>query len=140
MSEFGSRWRNAVHAMKEQFQMPGPNMALDREPVEIRCDRSLPPANVVPGPGAQERLAPTWDKPPPEFSEIFVLLAKGDGGNHIEIYINEDRLGTLTAADSADFLAILATADDGQPVPGEAIRDRDHDGDWTLHVHRPQTS
>lgn len=52
----------------------------------------------------------------PEFSEIFVLLAKGDGGKHIEIYINEHRLGTLTAADSADFLAILATADDGQPV------------------------
>ena len=69
MSEFGSRWRNAVHAMKER-------------------------------PGAQERLAPTWDKPPPEFSEIFVLLAKGDGGNHIEIYLNEDRLGTLTAADT----------------------------------------
>ena len=33
MSEFGSRWRNAVHVIKEQFQMPGPNMALDREPV-----------------------------------------------------------------------------------------------------------
>jgi hypothetical protein len=48
MSEFGSRWRNAVHAMKEQFQMPGPNMALDREPVEIRCDRSLPPATWCP--------------------------------------------------------------------------------------------
>jgi hypothetical protein len=64
MSEFGSRWRNAVHAIKEQFQMPGPNMALDREPVEIRCDRSLPPADVVLGPDAQERLAPTWDEPP----------------------------------------------------------------------------
>ena len=80
MSEFGSRWRNAVHAMSSS--RPGPNMA-----------------------------------PPPEFSEIFVLLAKGDGGNHIAIYINEDRLGTLTATDTADFLAILATADDGQPVP-----------------------
>lgn len=115
MSEFGSRWRNAVHAMKEQFQMPGPNMTLGREPAEIRCDRSRPPADVV-------------------------LLAKGDGGKHIEIYINEHRLGTLTAADSADFLAILATADDGQPVLGEAIRDRDHDGGWALHVYRPQTS
>jgi hypothetical protein len=85
---------------------------------------------VVLGPDAQEGLAPTWDKPPPEFSEIFVLLAKGDGGKHIEIYIDEHRLGTLTAADSADFLAILATVDDGQPVLEEAIRDRDHDGSW----------
>lgn len=140
MSDFGSRWRNAVHAMKEQFQMPGPNMTLDREPAEIRCDRSRPPADVVLGPDAQEGLAPTWNKPPPEFSEIFVLLAKGDGGKRIEIYINEHRLGTLTAADSADFLAILATADDGQPVLGEAIRDRDHDGSWALDVYRPQTS
>lgn len=139
MSAFGSQWLNAVHAMKEQFQMPGPNMTLDREPVEIRCDRSRPPADVVLGPDAQERLAPTWDKPPPEFSEIFVLLAKGAAGKYIEIYINEHRLGTLTAADSADFLAILATADDGQPVLGEAIRDRDHDGGWALHVYRPQT-
>jgi hypothetical protein len=120
--------------------MPGPNMALDREPVEIRCDRSLPPASVVLGPGAQEILAPAWDKPPPEFSEIFVLLVKGAVGNHIEIYINEYRLGTLTAADSADFLAMLATTDDGQFVLGEAIRDRDHDGDSPLHVYRPQTS
>ena len=118
MSEFGSRRRNAVHAMKEQFQMPSPDMALGREPVEIRYDRSLPPADVVPGPGGQEMLAPTWDKPPLEFSEIFVLPAKGAVGNHTEIYINEHRLGTLTAADSADFLAILAIADDGQPVPG----------------------
>ncbi len=140
MSEFGSRWRNAVHAMKEQFQMPSPDMALGREPVEIRCDRSLPPASVVLGPGGQEMLAPTWDKPPLEFSEIFVLLVKGAVGNHTEIYINEHRLGTLTAADSADFLAILAIADDGQFVLGEAIRGRDHDGDWILHVYRPQTS
>jgi hypothetical protein len=43
MSDFGSRWQNAVHAIKEQLQMPVPNMALDREPVLVRHDRSPRP-------------------------------------------------------------------------------------------------
>ncbi len=43
--------------------------------------------------------------------------ADGDDGKHVEISINEDRLGTLTAADSAEFLTILATARaDGKQV------------------------
>jgi hypothetical protein len=43
--------------------------------------------------------------PPPDFSEIFVLLAEteGDDGQHIEVYVGEHRLGMLTVADSADL-------------------------------------
>lgn len=141
MSDFGSQWREAMRAIKDQFQMPGPNMTLEREPVLIGCDRSRPPADVVLDPDAQQALAPAWNRPPPDVSDIFVLLAEaeGDDGKHIEICINQDRLGTLTAADSADFLAILATAD-GQPVAGQAIRDRDRDGGWALHLYRPKSS
>ena len=76
-------------------------------------------------------------------SEVFVMLAEADGddGKHVEIYINEDRLGTLTAADSAEFLTILATARaDGKQVVGEAIRDRDAHGRWALHIYRPEPS
>jgi len=141
MSDFGRQWREAARAIKEQFQMPGPNMTLGQEPVLIHDDRSRPPADVILDPDAQKILAPTWDRPPPDVSEIFVLLAEADGsdGKQVEIYVNEDRLGKLTAADSADFLAILAAAD-GHPVAGQAIRDRSRDGGWALRVYRPEAS
>ena len=138
-----SRWRKAVHDIKEQFQMPGPNMTLDREPLLIRYDHCRPPADVILDPDAHHSLAPTWNQPAPDFSEIFVLLAEADGddGKNVEIYINEDRLGTLTAADSAEFLTILATARaDGKPAVGQAIRDRDAHGRWALHIYRPEPS
>jgi hypothetical protein len=143
LGDLASRWRKAVHDIKEQIRMPGPNMTLDREPLFVRYDRSRPPADVILDPDAQHSLAPTWSKPGPDFSEIFVLLAEADGddGKHVEVYINEDRLGTLTVADSAEFLTILATARaDGKPVVGEAIRDRDADGRWALHIYRPEPS
>jgi|SRR5215813_7944793 len=138
-----SRWRKAVQDIKEQFQTPGPNITLDREPLLVRYDHSRPPADVMLDPDAQHSLAPTWSKPGPDFSEIFVLLAEADGddGTHVEVYINEDRLGTLTAADSAEFLTILATARaDCKPVVGQAIRDRDADGRWALHIYQPVPS
>ena len=143
LGDLASRWRKAVHDIKEQFQTPGPNVTLDREPLLIRYDHSRPPADAILDPDAQHTLAPTWNRPAPDFSEIFVLLAEADGddGKHVEIYINEDRLGTLTAADSAEFLTILATARaDGKPVVGEAIRDRDADGGWALHIYQPEPS
>jgi len=121
--------------------MPGPNMTLDREALLIRYDRSRPPADVMLDPHAQHRLAPTWNRPAPDFSEIFVLLAEADGddGKHVELYLNEDRLGVLTAADSAEFLAILATArENGKPVVGVAIRDWDAYGRWALHIYHPE--
>jgi hypothetical protein len=141
MSEFGRQWRKAVHAIKDQFQMPGPNMILDQEPVLVRCDRSRPPADVVLDPHAQERLAPTWNRPPPDFSEIFVLLtgAEGSEPKRIEIYINDQRLGMLTVTDSKDFLPILAAAD-GRPVAGEAIRQRKSDGGWAVSLYFPEPS
>ena len=138
-----SRWRKAVHDIKEQFQMPGPNMTLDREPLLIRYDHSRPPADVILDPDAQHSLAPTWNRPAPDFSEIFVLLAEAGGGDAklVEIFINEDRLGTLTAADSAEFLTILAAARaDGKPVVAQAIRDRDAHGRWALHIYRAEPS
>jgi hypothetical protein len=140
LDDLASRWRKAVHDIKEQFQTPGPNMTLDREPLLVRYDQSRPPADVILDPDAQHSLAPTWNQPAPNFSEIFVLLAEADGddGKHVEIYINEHRLGTLTTADSAEFLTILATARaDGKPVVGVAIRDRDAYGRWALHIYRP---
>jgi hypothetical protein len=118
-------------------------MVLDREPLLIREDRSRPPADVILDPDAQQKLAPTWNRPPPDFGEIFVLLgeANGEDGKHVEVYLNEDRLGTLTAADSAEFLTILATARAaGKPVVGQAIRDRDAYGRWALHIYRPEPS
>ncbi len=143
LGDLASRWRKAVHDIKEQFQTPGPNMTLDREPLLVRYDGSRPPADVILDPDAQHSLPPTWSQPAPDFSEIFVLLAEADGddGKHAEIYINEDRVGTLTAADSAEFLTILATARaDGKPVVAEAIRDRDAHGRWALHIYRPEPS
>ena len=136
-----SRWRRAVHDLKEEFQTPGPNMILDGESLEIRCDRSRLPVDVILDPAAQQLLAPTWNRPGPDFSEIFVLLAEADGddGKHVDIYINEDRLGTLTAADGIEFLKILAIASaDGRQVVSEAIRDRDASGEWALHLYRPE--
>ncbi|HEX7159795.1 MAG TPA: hypothetical protein VF223_01015 [Trebonia sp.] len=141
LSGLGSRWRKAVHDFREQVQMPGPNVELDQEPVDIRCDRFRSPADVTLDPGAQQWLAPTWNPPPPDFSEIFVLLAEaeGGGGNQVEVYINKHRLGTLTSADSTDFRPILAAARaDGRPVLGVAIRDRDTGGDLALHIYRPE--
>jgi hypothetical protein len=84
---FGSQWRKAVHAIKDQFQMPGPNMVLNQKPFLVRSDRSRPPADVVLDPDAQENLAPTWNRPPPDFSEIFVLLTEAESSKpkHIEI-------------------------------------------------------
>jgi len=41
-----SRWRKAVHDIKEQFQNPGPNLTLDREPLLIRYDHSRPPRSA----------------------------------------------------------------------------------------------
>ena len=143
LGDLASQWRKSVHDIKEQFQTPGPNMTLDREPLLVRYDHSRPPADVILDPDAQHSLAPTWSQPAPDFSEIFVMLAEADGddGKHVEIYINEDRLGTLTAADSAEFLTILATARaDGKPVVGEAIRDRDAHGRGALHIYRPEPS
>lgn len=143
LGDLANRWRKAVHDIKEQFQTPGPNMTLDWEPLLIQYDHCLPPANVILTPDAQQILAPTWNRPAPDFSEIFVLLAEAGGhdGKHIEIYINEDRLGTLTVADSAEFLKILGEArTDGKPVVGQAIRDRDAYGRWALHVYRPEPS
>jgi hypothetical protein len=141
MNDFVGRWRKVLHAIKDQFEMPGPNMALDREPMFILADRSRPAADVVLDPDAQHKVAPTWNKPPPDFSEIFVLLVEAKSGDeaHIEISINEEHLGSLSVADSHDFLSVLATAG-GQPVVGEAIRDRNSDGGWALHVYRPQSS
>ena len=143
LGDLASQWRKSVHDIKEQFQTPGPNLTLDREPLLIRYDHSRPPADVILDPDAQHSLAPTWSKPAPDFSEIFVLLAAADGddGKHVEICINDDRLGTLTAADSTEFLTILATARaDGKPVVAEAIRDRDASGRWALHIYRPEPS
>jgi hypothetical protein len=138
-----SRWSRAVHDLKEEFQGPGPNMILDGEPLEVRCDRSRLPADVILEPEAQQVLAPSWNRPGPDFSEIFVLLAEADGhdGKHVDIYVNENRLGRMTAADSTEFLKILALARaDGRQAVGEAIRDRDASGGWALHVYRPEAS
>jgi len=139
MSGFGGQWRDAVRAIKEQFQMPGPNMALDREPVMVRPDKSQPLADVMLHAEAQQALAPTWNRPPPEFSEVFVLLAPAEDGHerHVEIYIGDRRLGALTVADSADFLQILAQAN-GRPVVAHATRDRNLDGGWALRLYRPE--
>jgi len=143
LGDFASRWRKAVHDIRKQFQTPGPNMTLDQEPLLVRYDRSRSPADVILDPDAQHNLAPTWNRPGPDVSEIFVLLAEADSddGKHVEVYINEHRLGTLTAADSAEFLTILATARaDGKPVVGQAIRDRDASGRWALHIYQPEPS
>jgi hypothetical protein len=143
LGDLTSIWRRAVRDIKGHFQMRGPNMTLDREPLLIRCDRSRPPADVVLDRDVQHSLAPTWNRPAPDFSEIFVLLAAADreDGKHVEAWLNEDRLGTLTATDSAEFLTILAAARaDGKPVVGEAIRDRDADGRWAIHIYRPELS
>ncbi len=110
-------------------------MTLDREPLLVRFDRSRPAADVILDPDAQQRLTPTRNpSSPPDFSEIFVLLAEAEGGDahHIEVYIGEHRLGTLTATDSADFRPVLAAA------KSQAIRDRDACGAWALHVYRPE--
>src|SRR5258708_27918194 len=116
-------------------------MTLDREPLLIRYDRSRPAADVILDPDAQQRLTPTRNPAsPPHFSEIFVLLAEAEGndGQHIEVYLGEHRLGTLTTTDSADFRAILAAAkSQDKPVAGQAIRDRDAPGAWALHVYPP---
>jgi len=142
LGNLGSRWQKAVRDVKEQLQGPGPDMTLAREPLLVRCDRSRPAADVILDPDAQQRLTPTRNPaPPPDFSEIFVLLAEaeGNGGQHIEVYIGEHRLGTLTTTDSADFRAILATAkSQDKPLAGQAIRDRDAHGAWALHVYRPE--
>lgn len=141
MSDFGRRWRSAMRTVKEQLQMPGPNMALDREPVLIKLDRSRPLADVLLAPSAQQSLAPIWNQQAPELSEIFVLLAETESGDerHVEIYINDDRLGALTAADSPEFLAVIEAAL-GQPVVAQAIRDRESDGSWALHLYRPESA
>jgi hypothetical protein len=142
LADLSSWWRNAVEDIKEQVQGPGPNMSLDREPLLVRCDRSRPAADVILGPDAQQKLMPTVNpSSAPDFSEIFVLLAEAEGndGRHIAVYIGEEPLGTLTAADSADFWAILAAAkSQDKPLVGEAIRDRDAGGAWALHVYKPE--
>ena len=142
LGNLGSRWHKAVRDVKDQLQGPGPDMTLAREPLLVRGDRSRPAADVILDPGAQQRLAPTRNPAsPPAFSEIFVLLAEAEGndGQHIEVYIGEHRLGTLTATDSADFRDVLAAAkSQDKPVAGQAIRDRDARGAWALHVYRPE--
>lgn len=134
-------WRKALRDIKEQLQGPGPNMTLDREPLFVRFDRSRPAADVILDPDAQQSLTPTRDpSSPPDFSEIFVLLveAEGNDGGHIEVHIGAHRLGTLTTRDSADFRSILTAAkSQDKAVVGQAIRDRDADGAWALHVYRP---
>jgi hypothetical protein len=118
------------------------SMVLDREPLLVRPDRSRPPADVIIDPAAEQRFAPTWSRPPPDFGVPVLLVEAGTGnGKHVEIYASHHRLGMLTTADSADFLAILATAGtEGKPVVGTAIRDRDAEGGWALHVYRPEPS
>ena len=117
-------------------------MTLAREPLLARSDRSRPAADVILDPEAQQRLTPTRNpSSPPDFSEIFVLLAEAEGndGQPIEVYIGEHRLGTLTTTGSADFRAVLATAkSQDKPLAGQAIRDRDASGAWALHVYRPE--
>jgi hypothetical protein len=143
LSDLGSRWQKAVREIKEQLQGPGPNMTLDREPLLIRYDHSRPPADVILTPDAQHSLAPMSNRAAPDFSEIFVLLSQADDhdGKQVEIYINENHLGTLTVDDSAEFLTILATARaDSKPVLGQAIRDRDAGGRWALRIYRPEQS
>lgn len=141
LGNFGNRWGKAVRDMTEQLQGPGPNMTLDREPLLVRYDQSKPAADVILDADAQQLLTPFWDAPSrPGFSEIFVLLAgAGHDGEHIEVYIGPHRLGMLSAADGADFRADLATAkSQDKPLVGVAIRDRDADGAWALHIYRPE--
>jgi hypothetical protein len=140
LGSLGEEWRKAVRDVREQLRGPGPNMTLDREPLFIRSDRSRPAADVILDPDAQQRLMPTWNQSsPPDFSEIFVLLAEESDGKHVGIYIGEHRLGTLSVADSADFQATLAAArSQGKPAAGEAIRDHDAGDAWALHVYRPE--
>ena len=121
------------------------NMILDRKPLVVRPDRSRPPADVIPDPDAAERFAPAWSRPPADAlgSPIPVLLtaANSGDGKRVEIYSSNHRLGTLTTADSADFLTILATArTDGQLVMGTAVHSRDASGRWALRVYRPEPS
>ena len=107
----------------------------------LRYDKSLPPTDVSLAPEAQQWLTPTGNQPPPDFSEVWVLLAEteGDDGSQVEVSVNDHRLGTLTAVEAADFRPILAAAKaDGKLVAGVAIRDRDTRGDWALHVYRPE--
>lgn len=120
------RWRAAIQDLKELIQFPGPPLYVgELRPLSIRPDRSRPPVDVVLDPRARHVIAPTWNRQGPERSDISVLLAEADGdaGKHVEIYtrtarsrrfgppdaINEDHVGALTAADSTDFLAIIAT-------------------------------
>jgi hypothetical protein len=117
-------------------------MILAREPLLVRRDRSRPAAHVILDPDAQQRLTPAGNPASAgSFSEIFVLLdeVEGNDGEHIGVCIGEHRLGTLTAADSAGFRAILVTArSQDKSVAGPAIRGRDASGAWTLHVYRPE--
>ncbi len=117
-------------------------MTLDREPLLVRCDRSRPAADVILDRDAQQRLTPTRNpSSPPDFSEIFVLLVEAEVNDtqHIEVYIGEHRLGTVTTTDSANFQAVFAAAKSrDKAVAGQAIRDRDAFGAWALHVYRPE--
>lgn len=48
------------------------------------------------------------------------------------------RLDSQSTADSTEFRPALASARAaGQPLVGTAVRDRDADGDWALHIYRP---
>ena len=80
LGNLGSQWQKAVRDVKEQLQGPGPNVTLDREPLLVRFDRSRPAADVILDPDAQQTLTPTRNpSSPPDFSEIFVLLAEAEG-------------------------------------------------------------
>jgi hypothetical protein len=154
------RWRAAVQDLKELFQFPGPHLDLgELRPLLIGPDRSRQPVDVVLDPAAQGIIAPRWNRPGPERSDIILLLAVADGGDgkHIELYtrtarsprshgrfgppdaIDEDRVGALTAADSADYLTIIAAAHAAGkfPAAAQAKRDRDAQGGWALHLYRP---
>lgn len=132
--------------IKEQFRVSGLDLDLGTtEPLFIHFDPSRPGAQAVLDPDAQQWLGTGGGLgPPPDFSELFVVLSwAGPGGDsgQVAVRAGDRRVAVLTAADSEDFRSSLGQgSQQNRPVVTQAALERTPDASWRLTVYRPSTS
>lgn len=129
------------NAIRDPASQHGLSMVLDKEPVMVRFDRSLPLLQVRLNPGIQEWLSEVAE---PEISPgpkgIFVLLDGGEpeSSGPVSVVAGTRHIGTLDTSGSELFRGILASGrEQDRPVAAQATQELDSSGLWQVRVYRP---
>jgi hypothetical protein len=148
--QLGGRWIRMVAEIGKEVsadihmgRQSGLNLTLDKDPIVVSTDRSLPVVEPELDPGAFEWLN-NVELGDAEESGIFVLLTAEEtpvGVEQVVVHVADHRVGAFRHGDATAFRASLeAGRRSNRSVVVEAILQRRlGGGPWRLYVHPPSS-